>query len=134
MYNFAITDAENGVIGGIGLMPNSPTDVHALAMEIGYWLSEDYWGRGIMSEALPVFRDWAFEVARPDMQRLAAVVFEGNVGSARVLVKAGFVFEGTHRCAAFKEGRILDEHIHAMTREDWRKLSAEGRIADGDID
>lgn len=122
MCNYAITDAKNSVIGGIGLAPNSPLEVHALAMEIGYWLGEDRWGRGIASEVLAMFTDWAFRVARQDLQRLAAAVFEGNVASGRVLLKAGYVFEGVHRKAGFKEGKVLDERVYAMTRDDWQKL------------
>ena len=81
--------------------------------EIGYWLGEEYWGRGIVTEAVKVFTEWAF--ANFDLSRIYAGVFEWNPASARVMEKAGFEFEGRMKKAVTKEGRTGDELIYAIT-------------------
>src|SRR5215510_773343 len=77
-------------VGGIGLLP--PDDVHRRGAEIGYWLGETYWGRGIATEALRAFVPWCFQ--HFPICRLYAYVFEWNPASRRVLEKAGFTLEG----------------------------------------
>lgn len=108
---FAIaTDSE--AIGCIGLRLG--TDVHRKAAELGYWLGEPFWGRGIMSEAVQEFTRWAFEVF--DLQRIFAEPFDTNKASARVLEKAGFVCEGRMQANVFKDGKVLDSFIYARVR------------------
>ena len=110
--NLAITvNAE--AAGGIGIIPGD--DIHRRSAEIGYWLGEEFWGRGIATEAVKAASRWVFE--NYDLNRLWAGVFEHNAASARVLVKAGFQFEARLRCAAIKEGRALDELVYALVRE-----------------
>ena len=109
--NFAIT-VKNEAIGGIGLIPGS--DIHHRSAEIGYWLGESYWGRGIATEALKAVSRWAFE--NYDLCRLWAGVFEHNAASARVLVKAGYQFEARLCQAVTKEGRTMDELVYALIR------------------
>ncbi|NOT60901.1 MAG: GNAT family N-acetyltransferase [Acidobacteria bacterium] len=110
--NLAIT-INHEAVGGIGIIPGS--DIHHRSAEIGYWLGEAYWGRGIVTEAVKAASQWAFE--NYDLNRLWAGVFEYNAASARVLVKAGFKFEARLRGAATKEGRTLDELLYALVRE-----------------
>lgn len=108
---FAIaTDSE--AIGCIGLRPGE--DVHRKTAELGYWLGEPFWGRGIMSEAVKGFTGWAFEAL--DLQRIFAEPFASNAASVRVLEKAGFVCEGRLRASVFKDGKILDSFIYARVR------------------
>ncbi|KAL4744070.1 acyl-CoA N-acyltransferase [Aspergillus similis] len=107
----------NTVIGAIGLKPR--TDIQHCSMELGYWLSEEYWGRGIVSEAVEEFVRWVF--GRKEfghVVRLDAEVFDGNEGSKRVLEKAGFVCEGRRRCAVEKGGVVLDTFVYALIRQD----------------
>jgi len=111
MTSFAI-EVDGEAVGGIGLVPQ--TDIFRRSAEIGYWLSEHYWGRGIVTEAVRAFAEWAF--ANFDLCRLYAGVFEWNPASARVLEKAGFEFEGRMKKAVIKEGRTGDELIYAITR------------------
>ena len=66
-------------------------DVERVSAEIGYWLGEEFWGRGIVSEALRAVTDYAF--ATFDLCRIYAGVFEWNPASMRVLEKAGYEFE-----------------------------------------
>ena len=110
--NFAI-DVAGEAVGGIGftLQP----DVAHRSAEIGYWLGEGFWGRGIATEALIAVSDYAF--ASYDICRLYAHVFEWNRASARVLEKAGYEFEGRLRKSVTKEGQTIDQFMYAMIRE-----------------
>lgn len=108
LTNFAI-EVEGSAVGGIGLILRD--DINRKAAEIGYWLGEEYWGRGITTEAVRALTDYAF--ATWDLCRIYAGVFEWNVGSMRVLEKAGYEFEARLRRAVFKDGQIIDEMIYA---------------------
>jgi len=98
--------------GGIGF--DRGTGNARLTAEIGYWLGEDCWGRGIATEALRAVTDWAF--ATTDLVRIQAGVFEWNPASARVLEKAGYLLEGRLRKAYVKDGRTLDRLLYARLR------------------
>jgi RimJ/RimL family protein N-acetyltransferase len=87
--SFAIATAKE-LIGGIGLELGE--DVHHRTAEIGFWLGEPFWGRGIVTDAVTAFTPWAFE--RFDLLRIWAGVFESNPASARVLEKAGDLASG----------------------------------------
>ena len=84
MANFAIV-VSGEAIGGIGLRLG--TDIFRRSAEIGYWLGEPFWGRGIATEAVGAVSQYAFESF--DLCRLEAGVFEWNPASMRVLEKAG---------------------------------------------
>ncbi|KAJ9139083.1 hypothetical protein NKR23_g8069 [Pleurostoma richardsiae] len=101
--------------GGIGLKPHA--DVEARTMEVGYWIAEAYWGRGLATEAVAAFARWSFG-AVPGLGRLEAGVFEGNEASARVLRKAGFVCEGARRKTAEKKGRVFDIGVWGLLKEE----------------
>jgi len=109
---FAIATPQEA-IGGIGLEFGS--DVHRFTAELGYWLGEPFWGRGIMTAAVRRLTDWAF--GHLEVHRIYASVFEGNVPSVRVLEKAGFEFEGRLRAGVFKNGRILDQLLYAQVKD-----------------
>lgn len=110
--NFAI-DVAGEAVGGIGftLQP----DVGFRSAEIGYWLGEEFWGRGITTDALIAVTDHAF--ANYDVCRLFAHVFEWNGASARVLEKAGYAFEGRLRKSVTKDGQTIDQLMYAAVRE-----------------
>lgn len=110
--NFAI-DVAREAVGGIGFTPQH--DVGRRSAEIGYWLGEQFWGRGIATEALIAVTEYAF--ANFDLCRLYAHVFDGNDASARVLEKAGYEFEGRLRKSVTKEGQTLDQLMYAIVRE-----------------
>ncbi|MBX3025493.1 GNAT family N-acetyltransferase [bacterium] len=109
--DFAIA-SQREAIGGIGLQRQS--DVHRLSAEIGYWLGEPYWGRGIATRAVRAVTEWAF--ATSALERVFACVFATNPASARVLTNAGYQFEGRLRRAVVKDGRILDQLVYAALR------------------
>ncbi|GAA4448667.1 GNAT family N-acetyltransferase [Rurimicrobium arvi] len=105
--------ADDQVAGSIGIHPQ--TDILRTNAEIGYWLGKDYWGMGIMSEAVRMMVPAGFE-AYPQIQRIFGRVFGGNAASERVLEKAGFVQEGFFRDTLCKAGRHYDELIYAIRR------------------
>jgi RimJ/RimL family protein N-acetyltransferase len=108
---FAIV-VDGGAVGGIGI--ELGTDVHRRSAEIGYWLGEPFWGRGIATEALRAVTEYAFE--HFDICRLEAGVFDWNPASARVLEKAGYTLEGRARLAVVKDGRSGDRLLYALVR------------------
>jgi ribosomal-protein-alanine N-acetyltransferase len=111
MTFFAIATREEA-IGGIGVTLHQ--DVHRLTAELGYWLCEPYWGKGIMTEAVATFTDYAF--ACFGLVRIHADPYAGNSPSCRVLEKAGYVLEGRLRSSVIKDGRILDQLLYAQVR------------------
>ncbi len=105
-------EVDGEAAGGIGL--EQKTDVERISAEIGYWLGESCWGRGIVTEALPAVTAEAFR--RFDVTRLYALPFADNLASVRVLEKAGYVLEGRLRQSAIKDGKIRDQLLYAAYR------------------
>lgn len=97
-------------VGGIGFMLQS--DVDRVSAEIGYWLGEPLWGRGITTEALVAVTRYAIETH--GLTRLYALPFAWNAPSCRVLEKAGYVLEGRLRRSAIKDGRVTDQLQYAF--------------------
>jgi ribosomal-protein-alanine N-acetyltransferase len=110
--SFAIA-TQSEAIGGIGL--DMGGDVYRFTAELGYWLGEPFWGRGIMSQAVTEFTVWAFK--HVELYRIHANVFATNGASARVLEKAGFGCEGRLRASVFKNGQILDQLLFAKVKD-----------------
>ena len=112
--NFGIAiDAQ--IVVGIGLDVN-PSGVTACehSAEIGYWLGEKFWGRGIATEALNAVSEWAFREL--NLVRLCAHVFARNQASARVLEKAGYAFEGRLLAHYFRDAEYIDGLLYAKVR------------------
>jgi RimJ/RimL family protein N-acetyltransferase len=109
--SFAIV-VDSNAVGGIGLELGE--DVFRRSAEVGFWLGEPFWGRGIASEALRAVTQYAF--ATFDICRLQAHVFEWNPASMRVLEKAGYTLEGRARLAVTKDGRTIDRLEYALIR------------------
>lgn len=104
--NMAI-EADGKLAGGIGIILNG--DVYIKSAEIGYWLGEQYWGKGIATEAVRQMTEYAFYYF--DIVRLYAEVFETNKASMRVLEKNGYYLEGVRRKAVFKNDVLMDDYI-----------------------
>jgi [ribosomal protein S5]-alanine N-acetyltransferase len=98
--------------GGIGIELH--TDVERVSAEIGYWLGQAHWRRGIVTEALKAVTAEAFK--RYDITRLYAVPFADHIASVRVLEKAGYVREGHLRQSAIKNGTVRDQLLFAAYR------------------
>ena len=106
--SFAIASAEEP-IGGIGLIFGD--DVHRHNAELGYWLAEPFWGRGIMTGAVCAFTEYAFREF--PLNRIYAEPFAHNLASVRVLEKAGSLREGVLRASVVKDNTILDQIVYA---------------------
>ena len=98
--------------GSIGVFLG--TDVYRKSAELGYWLAEKHWSKGIMTEAVKQICADAFE--KLDIIRIYAEPFGHNLGSRRVLEKAGFTYEGTMKCGVFKDGVLHDYCMYALLR------------------
>jgi RimJ/RimL family protein N-acetyltransferase len=98
-------------VGGMGIRLGQ--DVHRHTATLGYWLGEDFWRRGIMSQAVAALTDFCFD--NFPLRRLSAEVFANNPASARVLEKAGFVFEARLKNNVIKDGELLDSLLYAKT-------------------
>lgn len=96
-------------VGGIGF--GLHTDVERVSAEIGFWLGETFWGRGITTEALRAVTGYA--VREHSLTRVYAVPFEWNHASFRVLEKVGYVVEGRMHRSAIKDGKIIDQLLYA---------------------
>ena len=106
-------EVDSRVVGGIGF--ELMTDVERVSAELGYWLGEPSWNRGIVTEAVREVTAEGFRLL--DLTRIFALPFADNTASIRVLEKAGFVLEGTLRQSAIKEGVVRDQRLYAAYRE-----------------
>jgi len=109
--SFAL-EYEGEAVGGVGFKLG--LDIARLSAEMGYWLSEMYWGRGLTTRAVTAASDWAFDHYK--LTRIYAMAFAHNVASMRVLEKAGFEREGLMRRSAIKNGVMLDQVLYAKVR------------------
>jgi RimJ/RimL family protein N-acetyltransferase len=112
--NLAV-DVNGEAVGGIGFVRGS--DVERFGAEIGYWLGESFWGRGIVTEALELVTVYAFE--QFNLLRLYALPFADNAGSIRVLEKAGYTREGLLRSSCVKYGQRRDQALYARLNPAW---------------
>ena len=110
-FAFAIT-VNGKVIGSIGAFRQ--TNIHNKTAELGYYIAEEYWGKGIMTEAVKQLCDYVF--SHTDIIRIYAEPFAYNIGSCRVLEKAGFQYEGTLRSNALKNGIVLDMKMYSKLK------------------
>jgi RimJ/RimL family protein N-acetyltransferase len=99
-------------VGGVGLSPRE--DVNRYSAEIGYWLGETHWGRGIATDAVAAITAYGFDAL--EMNRIFAEVFDWNRASMRVLEKAGYSAEGRMHKHAIKDGQVIDQILYAVTR------------------
>ena len=109
--SFAIEYAGEAA-GGVGFLIGR--DIARMSAEMGYWLSEELWGRGIATRAVTAMSEWAFE--NYNLTRVFAMAFAHNAASIRVLEKAGFEREGLLRRSAIKNGVVLDQILFARVR------------------
>ena len=115
---YAICEKENNVaIGAVELKLNGHTDMTDRddECELGYWLGEPYWGRGIMPRVVAAVTRYAFETF--GYQKLYALVFDYNPGSMRVLEKAGYQLEAVLHKAAVKNGKVIDFYYYSIMKE-----------------
>lgn len=113
VHIFAI-DIVGIACGGIGIHPQS--DIYRRNAELGYWLAEPYWGKGITVKAIAMILKFAF--GNYDIERVFARPFGSNKASQRVLEKSGFLLEARIVNSIFKNGKFQDELIYGFRRSD----------------
>lgn len=107
---FYAIEIDGKAVGSIGVFVKD--DVYCKSAEIGYWLGEDYWGKGIMSEAIRRTCQDAFKIF--DIVRIFADPYAYNMGSRGALEKAGFKLEGVLEKSVYKNGTYFDSCVYAL--------------------
>lgn len=110
-FAFAVT-ADDKAVGSIGVFRQG--NIHRQTAELGYYIAEEYWGRGIMTEAVKQICKHVFD--KSDIIRIYAEPFAHNAASCRVLEKAGFQYEGTLRSNAVKNGKVVDMKMYSLLK------------------
>ena len=112
-FAFAIT-LDDKVTGSIGVFRQQ--NIHRQTAEMGYYIAEEYWGKGIMTDAVKQICEYVFK--NSDILRIYAEPFAYNTGSCRILEKVGFQYEGTLRNNAVKNGKVIDMKMYSLLREE----------------
>ena len=100
--------------GTIGVTPFKGEKRHL--GEIGYWLGEPFWGKGIAARAVQILTREVFETT--NLQKLTAGVYSPNKASIRVLQKAGYIQEAVLKRNIIKNNEFYDEHVLVKFRQD----------------
>ena len=111
-FSFAVA-ANDVLVGSIGVFRCD--NIHARTAEMGYYIAEPYWGRGLATSAVKQICQYVF--GHTDIIRIFAEPFAHNAASCRVLEKAGFQLEGILHSNAVKNGNILDMKLYALVKE-----------------
>ncbi len=111
-FAFAIT-VDDKVIGSIGVFRQN--NIHSRTAEMGYYIAEPYWGRGVGTCAVKQTCEYIFR--HTDIIRIYAEPFAHNIASCRILEKSGFAYEGTLRKNAVKNGVVLDMKMYSILKE-----------------
>lgn len=114
MEHFAI-EVNGEAAGGVGLKRLDDT-VFLRTREMGYWLGEAHWGKGVMTRAVGLFAAYAFDAF--NLARLEAGVFAWNPASARVLEKNDFTREAIMRARVYKDNQLVDQWLYARLRQE----------------
>ena len=104
---------DGGLVGCIGLVQQAGW--LRCNAEVGYWLGQAHWRRGVTSDAVRQVTDWAFAV-EPDITRIFASVFASNEPSQALARKCGFAREGVLKQSAIKDGKVIDRVLWASYR------------------
>ncbi len=111
-FAFAIT-AKDKIVGSIGVFRKE--NIHAQTAEMGYYIAEPFWGKGIGTSAVQQTCHYIFH--HTNIIRIFAEPFAFNTASCRILEKSGFICEGVLRCNAVKNGRIIDMKLYALIKQ-----------------
>ncbi len=112
VINFVI-EVDGQFAGSIGMVPQ--TDVYRSNMEIGYWLGEPFWGRGITSKAVELIVNLIWH-QYPEVYRIYANTYEHNEASKKALLKNAFELECVHKKGVIKNGQLIDEYVWVKFR------------------
>ncbi len=110
---FAVCSKDNNTFyGAVGL--NSLNKEHKKA-EIGFWLLTDFWGQGIMKEAIPLICDYGFD--KLGLHRIEGFVESDNSNSKKAMAKLNFQHEGTMKDCEIKNGKFISLDIYARLKD-----------------
>lgn len=115
--NFGI-EYKGEICGVIGVITQN--DVYRKTAEIGYWIGEPYWGKGIATKAIALITHYGFEQLA--LIRIHAGVFEYNISSMKVLEKNGYKKDGIFKNAIIKNEKIYDEHRYYIVRDEYMTI------------
>jgi len=104
---------DDQLAGEIGI--SIKDDVFRLNGEIGYFIGEPFWGKGLATEAIRKMTEYAF--ATFDIIRIVAGVFEFNKASMRALEKNGYYLESIRKKAVIKNGKIISDYIWVKLKD-----------------
>lgn len=104
--------SDGDVIGSIGIHPLQ--DIYSKSAEMGYWIGEPFWGKGLVVQAIKQMLVYGFETF--DIDRVFARTTHLNIASQRVLLKSGFVFEAEFKATIFKNNRYFDERVYGYRK------------------
>lgn len=111
-FAFAIT-VDDEAVGSIGVFRKE--NIHSQTAEMGYYIAEPYWGKGIGTIAVKRICEFIF--SNTDIIRIYAEPFAHNVASCRILEKSGFSFEGTLRKNAVKNNIVIDMKMYSLVKD-----------------
>ncbi|MDR0796357.1 MAG: GNAT family N-acetyltransferase [Tannerella sp.] len=103
---------DDKVVGGMSVTPQENANLRITA-ELGYFIGEKYWNKGIMTEAIKQMLAYAFGKF-PHLRKIYATPFDFNIASHKVLQKAGFELEAILKQAAIKNNKIIDLHYYSL--------------------
>ncbi|MFD2563801.1 GNAT family N-acetyltransferase [Aquimarina rubra] len=106
----------NDICGVISLIIQS--DVYRRSAEIGYWIGEPYWGKGIATKAVELITRYGFE--KLNLIRIYAGIFENNIASMKILEKNGYINEGISLKAVVKNSVLLNEHRYFIVNKNYQ--------------
>ncbi len=109
---FYAIEVDKKIVGNISVEKSS--GLRSGVGVIGYYLIPEFYGRGIMTEAVKMICAEAFE--KLDISRIEGTIFEPNIGSRRVLEKAGFELEGVLKDAFYKNGKLYNEYVYGLVK------------------
>jgi RimJ/RimL family protein N-acetyltransferase len=136
LYNWGIclsTDPKS-IIGGCGLKPGG--DVQSHTAEVGFWIGQEFWGKGLVSEMLEELTEWVFTAEESKLAgkerdgrwtRLFGTVFQENKGSMRCFEKCGYAHEGVLKGAVEKNGVVSDLYVFGLVKGDWEEAKGRSR-------
>jgi len=104
--NFAVYNEEE-IVGGIGLILQE--DIYRMNVELGYWVAEPFWGKGIATIAVGLMSQYIFDTFA--VNRIVAEVFDYNRASMRVLEKNGYYLESVRRKGILKNDLLIDDFV-----------------------
>lgn len=108
-----VIDIDGKAVGAIG---GDIKDKKQFKSSFGYWLGEEYWGKGIMTQAVKLYTNYIFKNFK-NIVRISPIVYPWNKASQKVLLNNGFKLEGIMKKSYKKNGKIIDAYLFSKIRK-----------------